>query len=489
MGVINMSDIILRCYDFSKRVKSTKQPSSEDAYVEYTITFKRDTNILKPTFLIDTGGVYPTATYAVLLIPVGESTKTLYYFIDSVTAGNTNICALNCSIDPLATTKADILATSAFIIYSSSDYNRWLKDDRVPIVPYCESIFSTAAIKEHQSGSNVFSATHQNQVVIVSAINRTYGLTHYVMHEDDLIDVMGAISNANQSIWESLSQQFGAAIQSIIQIIRLPINDSVLPLTTDKFLELGDYQVVPTDPSIPAYAFPSLSRTYIQADASVAIPVGYLDFRICEPYQQIKVSLPFVGTIDVNVTDYREDGDISFRIAIDLLTGSICYENDLNDEVNHPIASYSGQCGTMIPFAASQIQNSSAIVQSVAGGLAALGMSAITANPVPAVVGGIASVIGGFYASNQKATSVLGSYSGNRSDVLIHAVKCVIVKYDTAIEPTELTDLEGRPCCKVKTLSDLTGYVRTNNFQLGGSWLKEIKDSVNALLDSGIYIE
>ena len=479
----------LYCYDFSKRIKSTLRPDNETVYGEYDIVFKQPTNIMKPDFIINTGGIYPTATYCKLVIPINEEVnKIFYYFIDSITALTNTDFALHCSLDSLATTKESILASEAFVVYSTSDFNRWLKDDRIPILPDCESVASNGTITEHQSGEPVFSSTHQNQVCIVTANNMDRGLTHYVMHEDDLVDIMAALS-ADDSIWQSLSEQFGAAIQSIVQIIRLPINENVLPTTGPYQFVLGNKIVVPADPSQPAFSFNILSRTYIQADASVGIPAGYLDYRLCEPYQQIKVSLPFVGTIDVNICDYREDGDISFRIAIDLLTGSICYENDINDSVTKPFASYSGQCGTLIPFVSTQIQNSSAIVQSVAGGLAALGVSALTANPMPAITGGIASIIGGFYASNQKATSILGSYSGNRSDVLLHTIKCTLIKYKTLFEPNDIKDIEGRPCCQVKSMAALTGYCRTHNFQLGGSWLKEIKDEVNSLLDSGIYIE
>lgn len=480
----------LYCYDFSKRVKSTLRPDNETVYGEYDIVFKQSTNIMKPDFIINTGGIYPTATYCRLVIPITESVnKTFYYFIDSVSTLTNTDFVLHCSLDSLATTKESILASTAFVIYSSSDFNRWLKDDRIPILPDCESTASNATITEHQSGDPVFSATHQNQVCIVSVNNKDMGLTHYVMHEDDLVDIMAALSAAGNSVWASLAQQFGAAIQSIIQIIRLPINEDVLPTTGPYQFILGDQIIAPADPSQPAFSFNVLSRTYIQAKASAGIPAGYLDYRLCEPYQQVKISLPFVGTIDVNICDYREDGDVSFRIAIDLLTGSIVYENDINDNVNRPFASYSGQCGTLIPFVSSQIQNSANIVQAFAGGLAALGVSALTANPMPAVTGGIASIIGGFFTSNQKATSILGSYSGNRGDVLLHTVKCTLIKYKTLFEPNDIKDIEGRPCCQVKALANLTGYCRTQNFQLGGSWFKEIKDEVNALMDSGIYIE
>lgn len=472
---------------FDKRENSTKQPLAEElaSGIEFTnVTLKQLTNIDNPVLWIEGANLNLYAYNYVFIHEWGR-----YYFVATASLRHETIFECQCELDDLATFKTAILASRAFVLYSSSHFNRWLKDDRVPILPDCVSVHSNASIKEHQSGFDVFSSTHQDQICIVSVNNKDFGLTHYVMHESDLTDIMAALSAAGENIWKALSQQFGAAIQSIIQIIRLPINENVIPSSGSYLFELGDQVIAPADPQQPAFAFPILSRTYIEAYSSVGIPAGYLDFRLCEPYQQIKLSLPFVGTIDVNITDFREDGSISFRIAIDLLTGAIVYENDINENVNQPFASYSGQCGTLIPFVSSQIQNASNIVQSVAGGLTSLGLSAVTANPVPAVVGGIASVIGGFYASNQKATAVLGSYSGNRSDVLIHTIKCTLIKYDTLFEPSELTDIEGRPCCKVMQLSQLTGYCRTQGFSISLNANKAVIDSINRKLDAGIYIE
>lgn len=479
-------------YQFNKRLTSSEQPDeTQIEYLEYDCVIKSKTSFLNPVLLVDTNGVLPLANYLSLWLENEEDDTLLgYYFVDDIHVGNAKIFEIVCSIDALATCRSEILNTSAYIVYATKNFNRWIKDDRVPILPDCVSSASTATIKEHQSGNPVFSSTHQDNVVILSAVNKLYGLTHYVLHESELVDVMNAISNAGSTVWSDLSQQFGSAIQSIVQIIRLPINDDVLPTeSNNKLLQLGNYQVVPTDPSIPAYEFPVLAYTYINADCTVGIPAGYTDFRLCEPYQQLKVALPFVGTIDVNITDYRETGNIQYRIAIDLLTGSICYENILNSGVNHVIASYSGQCGTFIPFVSNQIANASNIVQQTAGGLTALGLSVISQNPAPAVIGGIGAIAGAFYSSNQKVTSVIGSYSGNRSDVLTYSIKCTLIKYDTAIEPSNLTEYEGRPVCKVDALTSYVGgFVKTNKFELAGTYFKELKDKVNQLLDSGIYL-
>ena len=475
--------------NFSKRLNSTKQPTTEQLQAGKTFTdvnLKQLVNIDNPDLVLAGAKQNEFAYNYAYIHDWGR-----YYHIKTCDLRHEDVYHAKLELDDLATFKAQILNTDAYIVYSSTGYNRWLRDDRVPILPRSTSSSTTGSLKENQLGTTIFSTT--NEVVIVSVINKTNGLCHYVMTESDLIDVMAAVSNANQSIWQSLSEQFGAAINSIVQVIRLPIAMEALPLSEPWLFELGDYIVVPPDPEQPAFSFPILTRTYLRGFVHFSLPVSHLDFRCAEPYTQLKCAIPFVGTIDLNFADFRnvEEGDaeVHFRATIDLLTGAISYEIDAVGSVNKPIASYSGSCGMYIPFVASQIANAANVVQSTAAGLTGLAMSAATANPIPAVVGGIQSIAGTFFTANQKSTSVLGAYSGNRSGMLRGNITLTAISYDTSIEPSNLTEYEGRPVCKVDTIGNYSGYVKTQGFSIDIDANSDVVKSINSKLDAGIYIE
>lgn len=475
--------------NFSKRLNSTKQPTSEQLQAGKTFTdvnLKQLVNIDSPDLILAGAKQNDFAYNYAYIHDWGR-----YYHIKTCDLRHEDIYHAKLELDDLATFKSQILGTDAFIVYSSTGYNRWLRDDRVPILPRSTTNYQSSSVTEWQFGTPIFSSS--SEVVIVSTINKWFGLCHYVMTEDDLIDVMAAVSAANQSIWQSLSEQFGAAINSIVQIIRLPINIDCLPLTENRLLYLGDYQVVPTDPEIPAYSFPCLSRTFIRGRSEVELPLSYIDFRATEPYSQYKLGIPFVGTVDINFADFRnieeQDAALHFTCAIDLLTGAISYEIDAAGNVNAPVASFSGSCGMYIPFVASQISNAANVVQATASGLSGLALSAVSGNPAPAILGGIASVAGTFFASNQKMTSVVGSYSGNRSSKIAIGITLTVIKYDTSIEPSNLTEYEGRPVCKVDTIGNYSGYVKTQGFSIDIDANSDVVKSINSKLDAGIYIE
>lgn len=485
-----MPAIKAKFYDLSKRNNSTKRPASEDEFIDYDIVFKRPTDIMNPDILLDTAGVYPDFVYCVIEIPlpeVGEEVvKTLYYFVTNITVTNNNIFELHLKLDSLATAKDDILASTAYVQYSTNDFDRWIRDDRVPITPWTEVVGTSSALIDVASGEQIFEASDDEDVVLTTVSQET-GITYWCMTESRMNQLMDYLTQAGATIWGSLVLQFGDAMGSVIQATRLPVKHAAMPLSGNVAdVWLGDYHVQDPTGYFQAY---QLDSKVIISKGAVSIPAGYLDFRCNEPYSILKASIPFVGVVDLNFSDFRHTGDasINYRMVLDLIEGVITWTLTANyDDETVPVATYSGKCGGNIPVANTQIQNASAIVSSLATGTAQLAMAAV--NPASAVTG-IASLAAGFYAAQQKTTNVIGAYSGGRSEYSNIRFRVIYEKYRTAIEPENLADYEGRPCLKVRAIDGLTGYCRTQGFQLSGHYIKDIKDEVNALMDSGVYLE
>lgn len=487
-----MPAVKARFYDLSKRNNSTKRPADDEVSIDFNIVFKRPTNIMEPVIVLDTNGVYPDFVYCVIEIPlpeVGEDVvKKLYYFVTSIDFSTNNNFEIRLKLDTLATAKDDILASTAFVMYSSSNFNRWLKDERIPIV-----IKDSVIVAGHSSIINsadselVFESSATNETVILSAISADKGLMHYVIDEDILQDIAASLCGADISgFLDDLMQQFGDAVGSIIQIRRIPVNKDVLASVTLGTIYLGGFEVTDRTSGNPIEAT-YLASTMVAASGSIGVPLTYTDFRYTEPYCTAKMSLPFVGVVDISISDFP-DGSIYWKMALDVVSGTIIFSLYNTDTNAKPVATFSGECGMLIPIASAQIANTGAIVTSAAGSVAGLVGGAATGNPA-ALVGGVMGIAQAFTATLQKTTSVIGSYSGNRSEFFNTEIRIMVEKYNTALEPADLTDIEGRPCCKVLPLQTLTGYCRTEGFKLAGHYIKDIKDEVNALMDSGIYIE
>ena len=476
----------LTLLNFSKRINSTKKPTAEQlaaGKVFQDLTLKQLTNIDNPNLIL-AGAKENNYKYNYAYVKEWDR----FYHIKTSDLRHEDIYTARLELDDLATFKDDILNTSAYIVYASTGFNRWIRDDRVPLI-IKDSEILTAYSNPIVGGASLFDASSNETVILSCQSKGSYpgggGLTHWIMSESDISRITGCVYDA-QGIWDSLQKQFGDAMGAIVSVIRLPINANAITSEGPYIFYLSDYQ--PVDAQGNPYSFKIVSNSHISASGDVSLPVSYTDFRFTEPYTQCKISLPFIGVTDISISDFAPTGQVNYKIDIDVLTGSIIYTL-YNTGLARPVASFSGQCGNNIPIVSSQIQNAASIVSGFVGGAASLGMSLLSGNPIPAVVGGIGSIANAFYASNQKTNSVIGSYSGGRSEFANTAVRLISQKFQTANEPSNLTDFEGRPVCKVDALTNYTGFVKTQGFSIDIAANSDVIKSINSKLDAGIYIE
>ena len=463
--------------NINKRINSTKQVTSEQlaaGAIYDNVVLKQLTNIDNPTLWID-GADDDIYTYNYAYIQEWGR----YYFVRSCDLRHDKIYKCDLELDDLATYKTEILATTAYIIYSTSNFNRWIRDDRCPIIIHGSSYVSSqsAIVVDNEP---LFEAS-DNETVVITTVSQNYGIYSWVLTENQLRDVMAALSD-NDSIFDALSKQFGDAMGSIISVQRLPIRAAAIQSNNTSFIQVGKYTLS------TSAGYHELATRHVYATGSIGIPATYTDFRFTEPYCKAKISIPFIGVVDFPLGELAPDGGIDWRLDIDILTGLITY-TFFSGTIAKPIASYSGNCGGIVPIATNQIANVGNTVAGLTGGVIGAGASLLSGNPVPALIGGISAVANGFYSAAQTSSSVIGSYSGGRSEYTSRVIKLTVEKFLTSNEPDNLTAVEGRPVCKVDTLTNYTGYIRTQGFSISLTANKYVIDSINAKLDAGIYIE
>ena len=466
--------------NFSKRLNSTKQPTEAQlatGKIFTDVTLKEITNIDNPVLKLAGATENDYAYNYAYIHDWGR-----YYHIKTADLRHEDIYHASLELDDLATYKAQILNTSAFIIYSSTGFNRWLRDDRIPIqIKDSEYVYSQSAIVVN--GEPLFEAS-DNETCVITTISENEGIGSWVTDENGLVGIMSAIS-ADDSIFDVLQKQFSDAMGAIIQVIRLPIkamhfsNDGELAICLGKYvLQQGGQPV----------ARQKTHTRHIYATGSLGFPATYIDFRYTEPYCKATLSLPFIGVVDFPLTALAPNGGIEWRLDVDILTGIITY-TFYDETILKPIASYSGNCGGLVPIASTQVANISNAIQGLASGALGAGMSALSANPIPAVMGGISAISNAFFSFSQDKNTVIGSYSGGRSEFSSRIIKLTVEKFATPIEPDNLTAFEGRPVYKVDQLSNYSGYIKTQGFSIDLDVNSDVAKSINSKLDAGIYIE
>ena len=244
--------------NFSKRSNSTKQPNDEDGELR-EVRLKGQCDVRSPMFFLTGCDDY-----------VYCKAWNNYYFIHRVGYDIDGAQYVYCNIDYLATWKAQILATNAFVLYSSSEYNRWIKDDRCPIIiKGSEYVFSQSSIT--YGGDTLFFAS-EDETVLLTTISEAFGIWTWVLSESDLENLMTDIFS-NQTILDALLDQFGDINNAIVSVIRLPIRPSHISDTHDSAICIG------SESNVTQTEYAWLGKKHIQARGSIGIPATYTDFR------------------------------------------------------------------------------------------------------------------------------------------------------------------------------------------------------------------
>lgn len=467
--------------NFSKRLNSTKQPTGEQLAGGKTfnnVTLKEITNIDNPVLKLAGASDNDYAYNYAYIHDWGR-----YYHIKTADLRHEDIYSAKLELDDLATYKSQILNTSAFIVYSSTGFNRWLRDDRIPI-QIKDSTYEIARSAILVNDEPLFEAS-EDETVLFTTISEDFGLATYIDTESGLNWIMQCISS-NDNPFDALVKQFGDVMGAFVQIIRLPVKAEHLDGYGPIDVELGKY--VLKDPNQNVVQRSKTNKKHIYATGSIGIPATYVDFRYTEPYCKATLSLPFIGCVDIPLSVIAPSAGINWRLDLDVLTGTITYT--LSEETyGKPFASYQGKCGGTVPIAAIQTPSIANAIQGFSGMLASAGLSFATQNPIPAGIGGINAISGSFFAAQQEKNSVIGSYSGGRSEFALREIRLTVEKFKTGVEPDNLTAFEGRPVYKVDSLSNYTGYIKTQGFSIDLPANSDVVKSINSKLDAGIYIE
>ena len=476
-------------YNFSKRKNSTKVPTDTGTVKEVKLKGKCD-RINPSFFLADvTGYTYLKAW-------------NWYYFITNVAYDINGAQYIDCTIDVLATWKESIMATTAFVKYSSTDYSMLIHDNRVaPLVQQRFGITNTQSI---------FS---QSEAYIISAVSGDGGLVNYYTGYAGLVNMLESLVAKTADWWQSVFASLSDAVGSIISVRAIPITD--LATGPSRNVELGglDLEIgsLPTLTDVrPGYKvdndYLSISRTYS-------------DFRKSSQFTSLYLYLPFVGVVDLSADDFIDSDGVTIRTVANSMTGNVIYR--IGNDDGEIVGTYSGTFGRQIPISNIQLTNVSQSIGHVlsaltkgAGGASAIGSaigsvpSGLTSAILPstalaasagsgamalagtvAIGSALSSAMNAFMALNQHSSSVIGGYGGGYGEFISDQLYLATEEIPTRIEPSNLTAIAGNPCLKVIPLTNLSGYVETIGFSIDISAPDSVRSLINNALDNGVYLE
>ena len=459
--------MLITLYSFSKRKNSTKQPNTG---TQVGVNLKSPTSKYNPTFII--GNINPLS-YTYL------KWEDRYYYIDDIRLIRDHYYELVCSLDVLATYKANVLATTAYVAYSSSNFSTHIVDNRLSTIDTLSTKSSSSTLFSDGVGS-IMLGTY---IITYVSSSPTYGASGVTWaSEPQAINIVKMLSTEGFTTWQNeFPKQLLGAYDALLSVTAVPFSwyQRELSFSHPPNILLGGYDTgVASHPPNPR----------VEYSTTVSIPWQYEDFRNLEPYTSLLLFLPGYGLVELNPNDFIGKTSITIKAVVDGLTGKTTY---IVDKVYKATTTLGVNMNVGTVSYGNLLYSSLSLAQSTLSSLTGL----FSTNPIGALTSSINSVpqLASSYISSQQRS--LGSIGSNGASNDIYAsigswadVICTTLSHPTNVDPSVFTSTLGRPCNQVISLSSLTGYVQTVNASVSISNSIHATE-VNNLLNGGVYIE
>lgn len=478
----------LKLYHFNKRNKSTKQPTTADLTLS-NVELKDSTSVIRPIFEIQT--VTDPELYNYVYVPAWQR----YYFInDWIYMKGRWFC--HCIEDFLGSFKAGIITTPCNIMYATGSTKN-IVDARIPTmgnVLYGEeySALGDMVIQDNTMGAIILGITGKG----------SFG-PYLLQYSSDIFEMLDGVDDwwntEASSLWDAFKQLIfgGTAGECLRSAIALPILIDPVKISPSLQLEslrLGNYPCKnANNTDIKGY---KITQPLIKFSEDVDIPWQSTDWKRVASYSNIRLYLPLIGDLNLPATELIGDNALDITYAVNVTSGDISAQvkGHTSERI---VANASGNCAMPAPYGSTGI-NTGKMTASLAGGLGAtaLGIASIVATggasapAVMAIGGGLATATAGTVdalGGSGQGNAGLGGGSSHGLDKVIHCYLTQKVLTDTQ---SNFDPIMGKPFMGVSTPGSFSGYVQTDGFQFENAYASyEEKDTINGLMNTGVYIE
>lgn len=486
----------------SKRENSTLQLQMTETH---DCTFKNGCSMLNPTLLLELeSSAFPTYT----AFKIGNR----YYNVRDIRSTRNNLFEITGEVDVLASYKANILATTAYVIYDTVA-NTELPDNRLPM--------KTSKSVSAANASCPFQPDGGCYILSITGASNSTGIYKATLGEltnliNDVNDIKNNIFDFDpdpprpsypnppqtaqtvmQSLvdtFEYLTDSFVLTIDYIVDWIKWWANAIRLPFA--QFFGTGNIpenirecRFIPfnrgtTYGSNLIYlgtfktnqSLSKLNTDTVVDSATVAIPWQTNDYRRRSPYTEIYIYLPYIGMEKLSSENLVGQSSITATYTLSVRDGSMICTLTSGSEI---LGQYSCNVGASVPIGLSNINMPRAASSLIMGAVAAAHKN----------LGGIGMAAINFGDSVTPNFSSIGGLDGLAATATNQSITCYTVFHDTNVAPNSEIATIGAPTFAPKSLATLTGYVQTMSASVAGAMTADERNKINNLLDNGIYIE
>lgn len=395
-----------------------------------------------------------------------------YYYVVDVVSKRRDIFDVHCEIDPMATWKDDIMGTTAFVTFSTSDYDIGIPDYRLSSDP---TTITKSTMKEVFPGLGeefVISYVGTNSAPTVGlSYSNLEGLQGAMMSEKCISTITKWASSIINGTGESVN-----AANIVPSLLGSTSNSITRCLFTPKFHSIGTKGIVLAGGYVPNNITGDVPSHSYSETYNISIPwaFGAGDFRNRAQFTSMTIYLPGYGFLALNADNYQGQSSISVQATLDSYVGEITYlvggKAKATCSISYPVQVGTSQVGN-VPNAVAGVG------QAVAGGL--------SENPVGVGMGAY-NAVRSLMATD---ASSIGSAGGSSAFYCHTKITLVLMAHNTNVDPSTVASTIGRPLNAVRNIGSLSGYVQTADAEVQTSAPDEYKTVMNDSLNGGMYIE
>lgn len=483
----------------SKRRNSTLQGTFSTSF---DVMLKEPTSIDRPKFHLSAASFdYNAAKW-------GDR----YYFIDDIVSVGEGRWEVTCVLDVLATYKADILASTQFVTYSSSGSSTWLPDTRIPMLTesnVSKDSFTFDAFDQTKTGFYVLTVVGQSYK---GGSDVSYGCVSYAVNKTQIKAILDRINDwsddAIQDIfnetydWQNDPEKSLAEMLTRTGFIGNAYADAPNCIRSCIWVPFDMAKFTAGSGAMPIYlgAFSTgVGALPCKAGYVVVLPVDipwhYSDWRrkVCE---DVYLYLPFVGVVGVSTDSITGDSQLMIYCSVNALDGTVAY--CVYTQSGNFIGTYGGQCSSNYPIGISQQASAGAIAQTAFAGVEKTVNAAVQSTLSPISMGATvaATALNGVETAYNIAdmamtrhNTCIGGIGGGTGAGLPLTAWIYSVWHDLNVAPASMQNTMGLPTMKPMSLATLTGFCQCANAHVAAAAQAQELDALDSYLNSGFYIE
>lgn len=445
--------MVVRFYNFNKKMNSTKLPNTEP--MEMGCTIKDECSVNSPILLVKT--TKPTWNYC--YIPDFSR----YYFIDD---WRYNLGLWECSLS------IDVLASYAVNIKNSTQYI-----DRSNVV-YDNNIIDTfyPSVIKPSTSTLVYDMQLNNQGTYVLGIVSGNGVNYYWLSPSAFNELMGSLFAEKQdTLWgdivdatETMTKTFLNVFDYIASCLWLPLGG--LGDNAEDTIYFGYW-----DSGVKG-VLADKTAAYFDTK-TVTIPKngnGHYEYLNSNVYASYELFVPAVGTIPLDANILQPYTELEVSYSIDLaghLLGKLIAGGST-------IQNFDGQLGVEIQLSQNGV-DITGIISGAAGIVA--GAAGKGANAVLGVSSGAVSAVGSSIPHLQ-SKGAQGSFG------LCNFYKDIVLKYTFYNITNTAPDIYGYPAMKTAKLEN-NGYYKCSNPVVDFGENRMERQAIIQYMTNGFYIE